>query len=235
MARSPVDDLPDPRRRLLMRLKLQGPATIAELAGDLEITGEAVRQQLLPLERNGWIEQEPVVPSGVAGRPAARYRLAVAGDRLFPKQYDDLLVTVVDAVRAELGDAALMRVLARITDQRVAALEPHLRGLPLDDKVAALKAVYQPNDPFIDVEPAEDGYRLIEHNCPFLDVALARPLLCSCTVSVLTRLLERRVVREERFQDGRGRCVFRIYADQSLDQGALRFGPEPERDRDKSS
>lgn len=228
MARAHIDDLPESRRRLLVRLKLQGPATIAELAADLDISGEAVRQQLMPLERQAWVEQE-VTPTGLAGRPAARYRLASLGERLFPKHYDDLLVLVVDAVRAELGDPALMRILGRITDLRVAGLAPQLRGMNLGQKVAALKAIYQPDDPFIEVETVDDGYRLIEHNCPFLDVALARPLLCSCTVSVLTRVLERRVVREERFQDGRGRCAFRVYTDQVVDASHLRFRPEPDR------
>ncbi len=42
------------------------------------------------------------------------------------------------------------------------------------------------------------------------DIYLSDDALCSVTVSVLRRLLGRRILRTERFQDGCGRCVFRI-------------------------
>ena len=51
-----VDQLPDSRRAILLALKRQGPSTIAQLAYQLQLTGEAVRQQLLQLQREGWIE-----------------------------------------------------------------------------------------------------------------------------------------------------------------------------------
>ena len=51
-----VDQLPDSRRAILLALKREGPSTIARLAAELQLTGEAVRQQLLQLQREGWIE-----------------------------------------------------------------------------------------------------------------------------------------------------------------------------------
>ena len=64
------------------------------------------------------------------------------------------------------------------------------------------------------------GYRVIERNCPYLNAAMKRPALCSVTVNSLTRLLGVRVDREERFQNGDGRCVFRVYADEPVRQGS---------------
>src|SRR5690606_30807481 len=87
---------------------------------------------------------------------------------------------------------------------------------------------YVAGDPFLEVERIEGGYRLVERNCPFLDVAMARPALCSSTVSVMSRLLGRRVVRRERFQWGHGRCVFEVYEDQPAGEAGERFVPEPE-------
>jgi predicted ArsR family transcriptional regulator len=229
MAFDRLEDLPEPRRKLLVHLKLRGGATISELASDLGTSGEAVRQQLAPLETEGSVfrEGETVAQVG-AGRPAVRFRLTKEGERLFPKSYDDLAVMVVDAVREELGDEALVRILTRLTDQRVANLAPRMRKLPLREKMDQLRAIYDAEDPFIEVREAEGGYELIERNCPFLSVATLRPLLCSCTVSVLTRLLERPVVREKRFQDGQGCCSFRVYADHPIDVSRLRFALEPQ-------
>src|SRR6185295_11902566 len=70
-----VDQLPDSRRAILLALKRQGPSTIAQLAHQLQLTGEAVRQQLLQLQREGWIESRVARGDerGRTGRPATRY------------------------------------------------------------------------------------------------------------------------------------------------------------------
>src|SRR4051795_8146116 len=98
-----VDQLPDSRRAILLALKRQGPSTIAQLAYQLQLTGEAVRQQLLQLQREGWIESRVARGNerGRTGRPATRYNLTEAGDHLFPKNYDLLNVAIIDAVSDE--------------------------------------------------------------------------------------------------------------------------------------
>lgn len=224
-----VTNLPNSKRRLLMRLKTRGPATIADLAADLGLSGEAIRQQLAPLERELWIEREALPPSGEPGRPPGRYRLTLKGEGLFPKQTGALALAFADAIREEMGDDALEQILARVTDARVLGLQSSHPDIPLEHKVANLRSIYGANDAFVEVEKVSDGYRLVERNCPFLDVAMARPLLCSSTVTTLTRILGREVVREERFQDGHGCCAFRIYEDQPVDVSRLRFAREPER------
>ena len=224
-----IDQIPAPKRRLLTLIKMWGSATVADLATELGLSGEAVRQQLAGPERDLWIERENRPRSGEAGRPASRYRLTVRGERLFPKDDGSLAIALMDAVRSQLGESALTQVLGRVTDFRVAALTPAQEGAgpALDGRIDALRAIYSPGDPYLEVEKTEDGYRLTERNCPFLDVALQRPLLCSSTVSVLSRLVGRRVVRERRFQEGHGCCVFRIYADQPTDLADRPFSAEP--------
>jgi predicted ArsR family transcriptional regulator len=68
----------------------------------------------------------------------------------------------------------------------------------------------------------------MEGNSPFLNVATQQPALCSVSVSALTQLLGVKVVREERFQSGNGRCVFRIYKNKPVKTKTLRFQLEPD-------
>lgn len=222
--------MPDSRRAILTTLKQRGPATIAQLADALGLTGEAVRQQLLQLHRDGWVEAriERSEERARTGRPATIYRLSEAGDHLFPKQYDLFTVTMIDAIAEEIGTDALTKVLARLTDDRVSAVGGGLRGLTLAQKVAALKSWYFEDDPFMDIEASGGSYSLKERNCPYLNTALRRPMLCSISVNALTRLLGYRVVREEKFQNGDGRCVFRVLQDQPIDPDSWEFRLEGE-------
>src|SRR5206468_12583732 len=138
------------------------------------------------------------------GRPATFYQLTVAGDHLFTKRYDVLAIAVMDAIGLELGVDAAKRVFARVTDTLVRTDEPKVRDKTLEQRVQAVKDWYGQGDPFMDVETTSDGFRLIERNCPFINVAMQRPALCSISVNSLTRLLGARVVREESFQRGFG-------------------------------
>lgn len=208
-----------------MALKQHGTATISQLAGDLGLTGEAVRQQLLQLQREGWVEPATRLGSAPArtGRPATSYRLTEAGDHLFPKHYDSLAVAIIDAVAEELGTEAATRVLERVSNDRVAAMEPSLRGLDLRQRVEALKNWYLDGDPYMDSARDGDDLLLIERNCPFLNTAMSRPALCSVTVNALTRLFGVRVHREEKFQNGDGRCVFRARTREPIDPKSWTF------------
>jgi predicted ArsR family transcriptional regulator len=222
----PISTIPEVQQRILALLKQHGELTLADLAAHLHVSYEAVRQQMNPLlaQRLVAASRRPN-PSG-AGRPLRYYTLSASGDHLFPKNYDDLAVGLIDAVGDELGTEALRRVLARIAAAQVAAWEPRVAGLSLEQRLRVLTNYYIEGDPFTDVHASGDALQLVERNCPYLNVATRRPALCSVTVSVLSRLLGYRVTRTERFQDGDGRCRFHVHRDRPLESAEFRFESE---------
>lgn len=198
--------------------------TIRELAAGLDITYEAVRQQLAELVRAGWVttSRAPAAAGdAAAGAPAPKpgpasrqYRLSAAAEHLFPKHYDELSVELVQHVLERFGGAGVVEILARMTEARVARWAPLLEGLRLEEKLRALSSLYENNDAYMQVEWQEGAPALIERNCPFFSVAQKHPAICSVSVNTLERLLGFRVVREQRFQAGHGRCVFRVRLDE---------------------
>jgi predicted ArsR family transcriptional regulator len=204
------------QQRIVALIKADGETTTATLASRLGITYEATRQQIRQLEAAGLLVacRRPN-PAGV-GRPLCYYGLTPAGDHLFPKNYDELAVALIDSVGATLGDAALRQVLAAITEAQVRQWQPRLAGLSLAERLAALRDFYVQNDPFTEAQAQDGDLWLVERNCPFLNVASRRPALCSVTVNSLARLLGYRVSREQRFQEGHGRCLFRVHTDGPL-------------------
>jgi predicted ArsR family transcriptional regulator len=187
-----------------------------------------VRQQIAALLAEGWVARsDAAAASGRVGRPETGYRLTEAGEHLFPKRYDELASALVGAVAETLGPQALRKVLEALTDARVKTWASRLADVPLAGRVEALAGIYEEGDGFMDVRRVPGGWELVERNCPYLNVALERPALCSTTVSALSRLLGREVVRQERFQDGDGRCVFGGSARRP--PRTVGFAPEPER------
>lgn len=228
MTVDPVANVADVQQKILALLKQHGEITTADIAGHLDVSYEAVRQQVKQLEAMQLVERRKRPnPSGL-GRPLRYYSLSAAGDHLFPKNYDDLAVELIDAIGGELGPDALRRVLARLADAQVAQWESQLAGKDLEERLEALEDIYLENDPFTEVSKEGDHLQLVERNCPYLNVASRRPALCSLTVSVLSRLLGHRVTRVKRFQDGDGRCSFRVHVDQPIESPAFHFESETE-------
>lgn len=216
-------------------MKDEGFVSIPRIAETLRVSHEAARKHVVALQRGGWIEadcgpDEAKRREGVPGRPPVRYCLTAEGDHLFPKKYPQLLVGLLDTIAAEAGANAVTAVLARCTDERVAALERRIPSGPMKRRMTALQAIYGDGDPFANVEKRGNDYVVIERNCPYLDFAMERPQICSTTVSTLRRLTGCEVVRERRFQDGDGRCEFHVRTAQaSPDRKQLRFEIEPPR------
>ncbi len=219
------------QQKILALLKQHGGATLADLAGRLDVSYEAVRQQMRQLEATELVTaQRQPNPAG-PGRPLHVYALTPAGEHLFPKNYDDLAVGLLDAVGDEFGQEALRRVLARLAEAQVAQWEPRLAGLSLEERLVTLTDIYIEQDPFTEVTAEAGSLQLVERNCPYLNVATKRPALCSLTVSVLSRLLGYRVSRTQRFQDGDGRCVFHVHLDEPLEPAVEIFEFEAEMER----
>lgn len=224
-----LDSLGEARRSILVALKRNGPLGISDLSAMSEITYEAVRQHLGRLEAEGWVSKRlERGTAGGPGRPPSRYRLTPAGDHLFPKNYDDLAVALIDAAADRLGQEAVRGLLEEVAARKVAQLLPRVSGKPMRERLSVVTDVYLTDDPFCRVEYGDDeGPRIVEMNCPYLEVARRRPALCSVTVSVLRRLLGRQVVRTERFQDGDGRCVFKVLDEDSAADRLFEWEAEP--------
>ena len=228
-----IDALSETRREILLQIKRDGGATISEIAKHLSISDEGARQHLILLERQGWVSRRPHHSGeGKSGRPASIYEISAAGEEFFPKRYDELSTALLDTIRELYGADAVKAVLGRVADGWVRAWEPKLRGKSLDERLEMLKGYYVQGDPFISIE--RNGHvALVERNCPFSNVAMERPHLCSVTVNTLTRLLGMRVSREQTFQNGDGCCEFRVQKSNPVDPSAVRFTIEETADASK--
>ena len=228
MTTDPRVGVADVQQKIMALLKQHGELTMAEIADYLNVSYEAVRQQVNTLVASKLVERsERPNPSGT-GRPLRYYSLTPGGDHLFPKNYDELAVELIDAIGGTLGTDGLRRVLGALTDEQVARWEPRLAGKDLAERLHALRDIYIEHDPFTGVSQENGDLALIERNCPFLNVASKRPALCSVTVRVLSRLLGYQVTRTERFQNGDGRCVFHVHMDRPLQSDEFRFESETE-------
>ena len=205
--------------RLLGIIKRRGPQRIADLAGALEISMEAVRQSLARLAEDGLVE--PRTERQAVGRPVHRWQLSARGHASFPDTHAELTVQLIAAVRTELGETGLDRVIAARAAATAAQYGEALAGVAgLGARVAALAELRDREGYMARAEPAEGGYLLLEDHCPICAAASVCQGFCRTELELFQGLLgsEARVERIEHLFAGVRRCAYRI----TLSEGAPR-------------
>jgi predicted ArsR family transcriptional regulator len=202
--RSPTD-------QLLFQLKTHGPADAGELARRLGVSREAARQQLERLAARGLVRDE--AERGGVGRPRRSWSLTDAGHSRFPDTHGQMTVELIDAVRQELGEAALTQIIARRGRAVEAGYLQALEGADdLETRLTRLAERRAAEGYMARVERAEDGaFLLIEDHCPICAAAKACQGFCSSELALFRALLApARVERTQHLLDGARRCAYSV-------------------------
>ncbi len=197
--------------RLLGLIKRRGPQRAADLAAALAITPEAARQQLVRLAHEGLVA--PTLERGGVGRPAQFWALTAAGEARFPDAHAELTVRLIEAVRSELGDDALERIIvARERDAR-RLYDAEMQGaVGVAERVARLAAIRAREGYMAEWREDEAGFLLVENHCPICAAAAACKGFCRAELEVFQDVLgpEVAVQRTEHILLGARRCAYRI-------------------------
>jgi predicted ArsR family transcriptional regulator len=197
--------------RFLVLLKMRGPQTAADLGRATGVTGEAARQQLVRLAAEGLIVST-AEPRGV-GRPAQVWGLTGAGNARFPDSHGELTAQLIRSVRAQVGEAALDRLIDSRSAESKATYAAALEGASdLGERVSRL-AQARTREGYMAESWAEGaGYVLVENHCPICVAALACQGFCRAEQDTFSELLGPNVAVEriEHITAGDRRCVYRI-------------------------
>ena len=197
--------------RLLGLIKRRGPQRAADLAAALAITPEAARQQLVRLAHEGLVAS--TLERGGVGRPARLWTLSDAGEARFPDAHAELTVRLIEAVRSELGDDALERIIvARERDaRRLYDAEMH-GAASIAERVARLAAIRAREGYMAEWREDGAGFLLVENHCPICAAAAACKGFCRAELEVFQDVLgpEVCVERTEHILLGARRCAYRI-------------------------
>jgi predicted ArsR family transcriptional regulator len=196
---------------LLFQLKTGGMLQADQLAVRLGVTPQAVRQQLDRLLAAGLVEYEDRIDG--PGRPKRLWRLSEKGHARFPDSHAQLTIGLIEAMRAEFGEAGLDRLIAR----REAELNRLYRETLADkaslaEKVAALAELRAAEGYMARWCESQDGFLLIEDHCPICAAAQSCQGFCRSELALFAASLgpSARVERIDHLLAGGRRCAYRI-------------------------
>ncbi len=190
-------------------LKKQGAVEADRLAAAMGLSTSAVRQQLTALQRDGLVTFDEV-KHGV-GRPRHRYRLTAAGDSLFPRAYSELTNELLDYV-GDSDPELVESIFARRRQRRIDNALARLTGRSFEDKLAELARILDDDGYLAEMVPVGDGtFRIVEHNCAILGIALRYGQACGSELEFIRAVLpEATVERTSHMVTGAFNCSYLV-------------------------
>jgi len=203
-----------PADRILFQLKTRGPAETLALAGALNISRQAVLQHLERLVTDGLVDHADE-RRGV-GRPRRIWSLTTAAQARFPDTHAQLTLEMLDAVRAEFGEAGVERMIVR---REAATAQTYVRAMAgadsLQARVARLAELRTAEGYMADWSPDPGGgFLLVENHCPICAAAAACQGFCRAELMVFRQALgpDVNIERTDHILAGARRCAYRITA-----------------------
>ena len=204
-----------PSDSLMFQLKTMGPVQAEPLSRRLGISPQAVRQQMDRLLDLGLVQYEDRAAG--PGRPKRFWSLTEQAQARFPDSHAQLTVGLIEAMRAEFGEAGLDRLIARREREMAESYKAALAAEPsLEGKIAALAALRAAEGYMARWEAAPDnGLLLIEDHCPICAAAKACQGFCRSELALFEAALGPgcRVERVDHLLAGARRCAYRITAE----------------------
>jgi DeoR family suf operon transcriptional repressor len=213
----PLATMPSTRRAILTSLKRHGDREARDLARELGLTVAAVRQQLLRLDDDGLVTHHRQAEG--RGRPVHRYELTAAAEVLFPKRYGDLTTELLGYLGGPTSDT-VDDLFEQRRRRRLDGARPRLAGLTLDQQVNELARILDEDGYLADVEPWDDGWRIVEHNCAILSVASGFRQACRSEIAFIRDALPHaEVTRVSHILDGAHVCAYEIRPRHGVEAG----------------
>jgi predicted ArsR family transcriptional regulator len=201
-----------PADRILFQLKTKGPAETLALAGELNISRQAALQHLERLVADGLVDH--VDERRGVGRPRRVWSLTPAAQARFPDTHAQLTLEMLDAVRAEFGEAGVERMIVRREQATATAYTQAMASAEtLEARVARLAEIRTAEGYMADWTPDPGGgFLLVENHCPICAAAAACQGFCRAELMVFRQALGPgvEIERTDHILAGARRCAYRI-------------------------
>ena len=196
------------RGKIVGALRSRGAASAFDLAAEFALSPNAIRQQLVILERDGLVAGKSVRRGKT--KPTHEYSLTPQADRYFPQAYDRMLGAVLREVRISGGDAGVARIFDGIAKRAVDKMAPALEGKSTLQRLEAIADNIRGSGVAVEVEEHDGTIVLREHNCPYANVVSEHPECCTVIHSMLDEVISPEVKQTESLATGGAECRFEV-------------------------
>lgn len=173
--------------QFLQQLHRLGTGSIQDLCQSLGVTATAIRQRLVRLEAQGFVERQ-VVRTG-RGRPHHDYKVTEFGLRELGDNYAELAILLWRELRSIPEVEVRQRVANRLKAALVKRYGGQIQGETLLARMQGLQAVLERRGFQMEVGSRDDLPVLRENHCPYQELAGEDTGICELEKQVFEEVL----------------------------------------------
>ena len=197
------------RGKIVGALRERRSASAFDLAEQFGLSPNAIRQQLVILERDGLIAGRSVRRGRT--KPTVEYSLTAAAGRYFPQRYDKMLNAVLREIRTAGGDDAVKAVFERIGKRAADRIGGVTADHPAEERLKKVVSALKASGVTAELQQTERGKMVLhEHSCPYAAVVAENPECCSAIHTILDRVAPGNAQQVESLATGGSECRFEI-------------------------
>jgi predicted ArsR family transcriptional regulator len=193
---------------LTLLLNSEAGMSIDEMATQLEISRNAVKQHLVVLEKQQLVQEAAL--NSTRGRPARSYTLTEQGLNHFPKQYAWFCNLLLSEISSELSAEALQQMLWNMGVKLANSLAPQFSHKDPARKLVALIELMQSLGYQAELEQQDGQTSIKAVNCVYHDLAQKYPEICQFDLALITSLLNKPVQQTACMANKDCACRFNI-------------------------
>jgi predicted ArsR family transcriptional regulator len=197
------------RGKIVGALRERRSASAFDLAAQFGLSPNAIRQQLVVLERDGLVAGRSVRRGRT--KPTVEYSLTAEAGRYFPQRYDKMLNAVLREIRSAGGDDAVKAVFHRIGKRSAEKVAPPGDERPAEARLEQVVAALKASGVTAELQKSADGTLVLhEHSCPYASVVAENPEACSAIHTILDSVAPGGAQQVESLATGGSECRFEI-------------------------
>ena len=197
------------RDRILETLLHQPRASINKLAEAVGINPISVRHHLTNLQMEGLVDAQEE-RHGV-GRPRLVYVLTEEGMERFPTRYMRLTTRLLAQMKESMPQPMVSKLFTQVAEDLAAEYTEQLKGMSMEERLETVKTLLAEEGFTVEWEKTEDGYRIHEITCPYLQIGQNHPEVCTVDQTLISRMLAVPANKVECILSGNAHCTYVVH------------------------
>jgi DeoR family suf operon transcriptional repressor len=194
------------RDRILQTLLRQPRCTVIDLADAVGINPISVRHHLTNLEVEGLVSSEEE-RHGV-GRPRLVYALTANGREKFPTRYLRLTTRLLAQMKETMPGPVVTKLFTQVAEDLASEYTEQVRGLSMEQRLDFVKALLADEGFNVEWEKKGEQYHIHEISCPYYQIGVKHPEVCSVDQAVISRLLALPAEKVQCVLNGNAHCTY---------------------------
>jgi predicted ArsR family transcriptional regulator len=194
------------RDRILQTLLKKPKSTINDMAEAVGINPISVRHHLTNLQMEGLVEAQEE-RHGV-GRPRLVYLLTAEGMERFPTRYLRLTNRLIAQMKETLPAPAVTQLFGQIAEDLVSQYANDVKGLSMEARLDFVKDLLAQEGFTVEWEKKDGSYQIHEISCPYYQVGIAHPEVCTVDQTLISKMLALPVNKVQCILDGSAHCTY---------------------------